>query len=490
MPHSPLTRVLLLPLPLLVLLPCLPGLGAAGRRGQEVSLPKDLVLTASDIPEEVGGELRRINETLAGRTKPEQNAAVLIVHLLGESAFVPDLADASLEMLGIETMSTTVPEIVAVEPYVEDQRDIAPADRRRTGAPAAGPDLRRVGTSLEERRISPRRGVPEGERRGPGRAGRGLPPPRLLLPDALRGFAAEADVRLLSGSGGSRSWCGSSAPGPFSGPRPGTFPPRPAISSRAIGWRTCWPADLLRRVGRQALTMDAFACRAASTLLSGGMLSPEQAAEYGQALDAMPRLAALRCGGRHRRAGDPAAGAGDPPLRRRPAQGVLRDPRREGPQAPREGQPLGPQVGSARKRADELQDNIVKARPDPRPQGAVRALQADGCRLQALGRDAGQPPQGDRRNDRQGPRRCEPLGGRDDGDVAPALYWQRRATDDRAERARSPADRPGPRRLPGRPQGVSGGPRSRSLPSTSRRFRSTLRSTVRFSTKSSRRITS
>ncbi|AMV19899.1 hypothetical protein [Planctomyces sp. SH-PL14] len=432
MPHFPLKRVA----QLLVLLPCLSGL-AQRLDGQEVALPKDLVLTAPDIPEEVGGELRRINETLAGRVKPQQNAAILIVHLLGESAFVPDLADASLAMLGIETMSTTLPELVAVEPYVEDQRDIAPADRRRSALelqdqifvaserPWKSDEFPRVAEYLKANDAAldllvaasrlPGYYFPMLSEDSPQKLMSASLSVERRLPFLVRLLCARALLRAAAGD-------------------------IPAATGDLLaGHRLSYllasgsPFDVSVA---KALTMDAFACRAASTLLSGGMLSPEQAAEYGQALDAMPRLPHS----------DVAADIGERAILRQELETLRSDDvqLKEFFEIPGEKDLKHLEKANlsslkwdvARKRADELQDGIVKAlRIRDRQEQYELFKQMDvnyklweetqDTRLKAIAETIDK--------DLDGASRW--VGETMAMSLRP-LYWQRRATDDRADARR------------------------------------------------------
>ena len=74
----------------------------------------------------IDGAVREINERLSKDLKPEENAVVWLVHVFGESSFDGDLADTSLEMLGIDRMSTQVPEFIALETYAGSLKSVAP----------------------------------------------------------------------------------------------------------------------------------------------------------------------------------------------------------------------------------------------------------------------------------------------------------------------------------------------------------------------------
>ena len=85
------------------------------------SLPDGLVLKQPNIPDDVTGGLRKLNEKLSRNVAPSENVAVLLTQLFGETVFDLELRDASLEMLGIERLSMTAPRFQYVEAFLKAQ---------------------------------------------------------------------------------------------------------------------------------------------------------------------------------------------------------------------------------------------------------------------------------------------------------------------------------------------------------------------------------
>lgn len=99
---------------------------ALGQESPRPTLPDGLVLKTPKIPSSVTGTLRSLNETLSRDLAPADNAAVLLLQLFGDEALEPKLRSATLEMLGIESLSRTAPRFIYLEQFTRTRSGLTP----------------------------------------------------------------------------------------------------------------------------------------------------------------------------------------------------------------------------------------------------------------------------------------------------------------------------------------------------------------------------
>lgn len=88
----------------------------------------DLQLTTPQMPDDLQGAARDLNERISAGVDPADNAAVHLVRLLGESVFDPGLKESTLAMLGVKSLGQAPPRFLYIENFVATA---APQDERQ-----------------------------------------------------------------------------------------------------------------------------------------------------------------------------------------------------------------------------------------------------------------------------------------------------------------------------------------------------------------------
>ncbi len=264
--------------------------GKSGAEAPRLPLPEGLVLKAPQIPSSVTGTLRSLNETLSRDLSPADNAAVLLLQLFGDESLEPELRSATLEMLGIHSLSKTAPRFIYLEPFAKTRSGLTPeqillevaqlneqlrmASERpwtRNEFPALADYLTANRAALETVVIAshrPRYYAPLLSLEKP---------PRLLsaafnidrrLPFVARVLAARARLRSTD-----------------------------QVTHSVDDLLACQRLAVLLAVGSpldvshaKAALIDSFACNAAIGMLQSGQLTSQEATTYLKGLDRIPRL--------------------------------------------------------------------------------------------------------------------------------------------------------------------------------------------------------
>lgn len=88
---------------------------------REWELPAGLEVGQPQLPDHLQGSMRALNERLSAGLDPAENAAVLLVQLFGEEVFDPPLREDSLAMLGIRSLSSTAPRFQYLDAYTNSR---------------------------------------------------------------------------------------------------------------------------------------------------------------------------------------------------------------------------------------------------------------------------------------------------------------------------------------------------------------------------------
>jgi len=85
----------------------------------EIPVPDGLVCAKSDMPIELVGSLKSLNERLASAVSPERNAVNWLLIAIGADAFEPELKSDSLAMLGLKTLPAGSPQFVPLGDFAK-----------------------------------------------------------------------------------------------------------------------------------------------------------------------------------------------------------------------------------------------------------------------------------------------------------------------------------------------------------------------------------
>ncbi|SFJ47249.1 hypothetical protein [Planctomicrobium piriforme] len=269
----------------------LPGMALTFAAEPGSPLPEGLKLTEPQIPIELVGSLRSINERLTKQVPPAQNAAVFLLIAVGKDAFEPELKADSLELMGVQALPPDAPQFVLLEDFTKFLDGVPPDQTHEVAlqiqdelfAAAEGPwsvekyprllayltanekSLKTISTAADQ-------------------PGYFVPmlsvemPPRLLsatlnierrFPFIARMYNARAMHRLYTGD----------------------------VDGALDDLLTCHQIALLLANGSpfdvsnaKAHVVDAFATRGEGLVLASGRISPEQLARYTKAFRALPPL--------------------------------------------------------------------------------------------------------------------------------------------------------------------------------------------------------
>ncbi|WP_437187528.1 hypothetical protein SH668x_000925 [Planctomicrobium sp. SH668] len=103
-----------------------PALPIQAEDPPQVSIPEGVKLKTPSIPEGVVGAMREINEKLAAKGPADQNAVLWLMQIYGPNALDVPLEAATLEMLGIESISAPSPLYVSIPEFINASDEITP----------------------------------------------------------------------------------------------------------------------------------------------------------------------------------------------------------------------------------------------------------------------------------------------------------------------------------------------------------------------------
>lgn len=90
--------------------------------------PEGVVLSTPEMSPEITGALREIHETMWKDLRPEENAAVWLMVIYGDDALDQPIHDATLEMLGIQSLPSTSPLFVSIPDFINSLDDVPSAE--------------------------------------------------------------------------------------------------------------------------------------------------------------------------------------------------------------------------------------------------------------------------------------------------------------------------------------------------------------------------
>ncbi|HWL07416.1 MAG TPA: hypothetical protein VNQ76_03280 [Planctomicrobium sp.] len=97
-------------------------------------LPEGLVLVKPQIPIELVGSLKSINEQLSEALSPADNAANFLMIVFGPDAFEPELKEFTFELLGLKKLPANSPLFVSVDEFTRHAEGLTAEKRaERTG---------------------------------------------------------------------------------------------------------------------------------------------------------------------------------------------------------------------------------------------------------------------------------------------------------------------------------------------------------------------
>jgi len=143
----------------ILLMCCLVRLPAKepGQPMDSTPLPAGLMLVAPETPIELVGSMKSLNHTLSQKLHPADNAVNLLMIVFGPNALEPEVKRETYELLGLKKLPDNSPLFVSLEQFTE-HLDGVPADKALERAIEIQADLFECGARLWSREELPQLG--------------------------------------------------------------------------------------------------------------------------------------------------------------------------------------------------------------------------------------------------------------------------------------------------------------------------------------------